>query len=45
MEAIIGELDEYIGEVRIHIERAKNLKDKANSTAQLVRQNLTFRRL
>jgi hypothetical protein len=39
IEAIIGELDEYIGEVRIHIERAKNLKDKANSTAQLVRQN------
>jgi len=45
MEAIIEELDEYIGEVRIHIERAKNLKDKANSTAQLVRQNSLVRRL
>jgi hypothetical protein len=45
MEAIIEELNEYIGEVKMHIERAKNLKDKANSTAQLVRQNLTFRRL
>jgi hypothetical protein len=45
MEAIIEELDEYIGEVRIHIGRAKNLKDKANSTAQLVRQNSLVQRL
>jgi hypothetical protein len=45
MEAIIEELDEYIGEVRVHIGRAKNLKDKANSTAQLVRQNSLVRRL
>jgi hypothetical protein len=45
MEAIIEELDEYIGEVRIHIERAKNLKDKANSTTKMVRQNSLVRRL
>ena len=40
VEAILEELNEYIGEVKVHIERAKNLKDKANSTAQLVRQTL-----
>jgi hypothetical protein len=40
MEAIQGEFDEYIGEVKMHIERAKNLKDKAKSTAQLVRYTL-----
>lgn len=45
MEASIEELNEYTGEVKIQIERAKNLKDKANSTAQLVRQNLHIRRL
>ncbi len=40
MEDILEELNEYIREVKIHIERAKNLKDKANSTAQLVRKHL-----
>ncbi len=45
MEAIVEELNEYIGEVKIQIERATNLKDKANSIAQLVRQNLHTRRL
>ncbi len=45
METIIEELNEYIGEVKIQIERAKNLKDKANSTAKLVRQNSHYRRL
>ncbi len=37
MEAILGELNEYAKEVAMLIERAKNLKDKAKSTAQLVR--------
>jgi hypothetical protein len=40
MEAILGELNEYIGEVTMHIERAKNLKDKAKATAQLARRTL-----
>jgi hypothetical protein len=40
VEAILGELNEYIGEVKMHIERAKNLKDKAKSTAQLVSYTL-----
>ena len=39
MEAILGELNEYAKEVTMLIERAKNLKDKAKSTAQLVRLN------
>ena len=37
VEAIIGELNEYIQEAKFHIERAKTLKDKAKSTVQLVR--------
>ena len=37
IEAIIGELSEYIQEAKFYIERAKTLKDKARSTAQLVR--------
>jgi hypothetical protein len=40
MEAILGELNEYIREVTMHIERAKNLKDKAKATAQLARRTL-----
>jgi hypothetical protein len=40
IEAILRELNEYIGDVTMHIERAKNLKDKAKSTAQLVRRTL-----
>ncbi|KAH8774172.1 hypothetical protein BGZ57DRAFT_763271 [Hyaloscypha finlandica] len=40
MGAILGELNEYIGEVTMHIERAKNLKDKAKATAQLARQQI-----
>ncbi|KAE9377376.1 hypothetical protein N431DRAFT_194425 [Stipitochalara longipes BDJ] len=42
MEAILGELNEYIREVTIYIERAKNLKDKANSTAQLLSDLLSY---
>jgi hypothetical protein len=36
IEAILAEFNEYIGEVKMHIERAKILKDKSKSTAQLV---------
>jgi hypothetical protein len=42
MEAILGELNEYAKEVAMLIERAKNLKDKAKSTAQLVRLNFPY---
>ena len=40
MGAILGELNEYMGEVTMHIERAKNLKGKAKATAQLARRTL-----
>ena len=35
-EVVLGELNEYIGEIKMYIERSKNLKDRARSTAQLV---------
>jgi hypothetical protein len=34
---IIGELNEYAREAKMHLERAKTLKEKAESTAHLVR--------
>lgn len=37
IEAIIREFNEYIQETKMLIERARTLKDKAESTAQLVR--------
>jgi len=42
IEAVLGELNEYVREVTMHIERAKILKDKAKSTAQLVRLDLQY---
>ena len=42
MQTVLGELNEYAREATMHIERAKILKDKAKSTAQLVRINLYY---
>ncbi|CZR68126.1 uncharacterized protein PAC_18025 [Phialocephala subalpina] len=41
-DAIIYEFDEYIREVRMHIERVKVLKDKAKSTAELLSDLLSY---
>jgi hypothetical protein len=43
MEEVLGEMNEYIGEVGMNIQRANNLKDRLESTAQLVRCTLPGR--
>jgi len=40
MDEIMDEFDEYVRDAEMHLERAKALKEKAKSTAHLVRYML-----
>ena len=41
LELVIDEFDEYIREAEVYAERSVVLKEKAHSTAQLVRRTFT----